>query len=214
MIRDDAYLEIGGSHHVIVAAYTDTDVQPSHLGNTFFFWKANGAISNQNVTLWKTDGTVAGTSQVSSTIFNSGNLEEFDNGITFNGYYYFMGDNGTTTFSHLYRTDGNTVETVKQFPTNTFATGTKRMGTVFKNKLYFAANVEITYPNTNVVYETELMESEGTSAGTKVLKNFRAGDDLEYFQANDRICFKKSDNLMLIKTWENTCTVYYTDGTV
>lgn len=212
LISNNSYLEIGGSHMVTVIKHRD--VQPSNIGDLFFFWKATGTTSNTPMTLWKTDGTSAGTSQVSSSIFNlANNLEEFDYGITFNGYYYFRGGNGTTNYNHLYRTDGTAVETIKQFPLTLSGTGIDRMGTVFKNKLFFVATTEVGV-NGSSYTQTEVWETDGTEVGTKMFYNFKGNDSgMEKFEVNDRFSFRKTDHLMLLKSLENTSTVYYTDGT-
>ena len=143
-----------------------------------YFYVSNGAGEG----LYKTNGTTTGTVLIKkmSLQVNRGKPEI----VEYKDNLYF-GVNG-----ELWKSDGTAAGTSKVATLSTSSSSSfqkVRDLVVFNNKLYFAANTEIS--------ETNLMESDGTEAGTKIVKDIFSNDDDEvaylsvvngkiYFQAN------------------------------
>lgn len=156
--------------------------------NLFFYVTTNSSYSTLN--LWKTDGTVAGTTLVknipmSGLSFTLGGFQELGNKLIFS----YSNITSIPFVFQIWETDGTPAGTnlVKDL------TGLKSMdlasGVVFNDKAFFAA-----YDDTNGV---ELWMTDGTSSGTGLLKdmfpgtgngspkNFKVFNGKLYFAASD-----------------------------
>lgn len=116
------------------------------------------AVSATDQTLWKTDGTLAGTTQLSSTI-------EFDGyGGILNGKYIFEGSTATTGWE-LYITDGTpggTMLLADIIPGNIGSEPSDNF-VVLNGFMYFTATTAAT--------GRELWRTNGTAAGTTMVKD-------------------------------------------
>ncbi len=146
--------------------------------------------------LWKTDGTVSGTTLVKDVAVRSnygasGNLQPMGS------YVYFSGQLDDAT-SGLWRSDGTTVGTtlVKAFQGSGYYGSSLTSLTVFNGMLYFVAD--------DGTSGSELWKSDGTAAGTSLVADIApgpAGSQISgltawgnalYFSAND---FSHGDEL-------------------
>jgi ELWxxDGT repeat protein len=168
---------------------------PSYLTNingTVYFAANDSALGTE---LWKSDGTAAGTVLVKDiyppTTFNpsTGNPENLTN---VNGTLFFTADDGLH-YRELWKSDGTTAGTVlvKDISFSTYSTTFANLTNVNGN-LFFTAteNVFNTYGN-------ELWVSDGTTAGTVMVKDINSGsansnasnfvnlNGVLYFSAND-----------------------------
>ena len=122
---------------------------------------------NEDLELWKSDGTSAGTvlvKNINATAGSGSNPSQF---IFFNGFTYFTaydGVNGT----ELWRTNGTTAGTtlVKDIYSGLNGSNLSNL-TVSNNKLFFTAN--------NDILGSELWVTDGTLAGTVMVKDIRTG---------------------------------------
>lgn len=124
--------------------------------------------------LWKTDGTANGTQMITDITGDSTDGIKFQESslamINFNSKVYFQGTD-TARGTELWETDGtaNGTKLVKDIRPNMNANRSGSPGgfTEYKNKLYFSA--------ADTSSNIEVWESDGTTAGTKLFKEFRQG---------------------------------------
>ncbi len=174
--------------NIYTGAYNDAN--PRNLfnwGDSIIFFSAT---DGSGVTLWKTDGTDAGTVEIKSGV----NAPKWF--ISFKNHVYFVSQN------HLWRTDGTFNGTVEVDNTvNITSPFTK-----INNRLYFTSS-----DNT---YGEELWETDGTKHGTKLVKDINEGvassspknlivfNKTLYFTATDSI---KGEELF---SYTDTCNAY------
>jgi ELWxxDGT repeat protein len=135
------------------------------LGSNLYF---TAFTNNENVELWKTDGTDAGTALVSD--IRSGSASSSPRSLTTVGNYVFFSADDGTNGTELWKTDGTTTAMVKDInaPAAVIARAVSTPSSSpeslvgIAGKAYFYA-----YDGT----ETELWVSDGTEAGTVVLKD-------------------------------------------
>src|SRR5262249_40102713 len=138
-----------------------------NLGGTVYFPATTGS----GTELWKTNGTAAGTAQV--TDLNPGAATGFITGqggaplAVLAGNLYVAGNDGVTG-AELFRSDGtgggtNLVQDILRGTRDSFPTGLTEAG----RYLFFAA--------TTPAAGTELWRSDGTSAGTQMVTDLRPG---------------------------------------
>ena len=157
--------------------------------NTFFAPNEGYAKGNQ---LWKTDGTTAGTVLV-KTISPNGdsNPTNFTN---LNGTLVFTANDGTGV--NLWKSDGSAAGTVK-VKAQVYVVNYSELYNA-NGALFFSAFTTLANPFDNVDFE--LWKSDGTSAGTVLVKDIYAGsgdgsnpfgftffNGFVYFNANDGI---------------------------
>jgi trimeric autotransporter adhesin len=130
-------------------------------GSTVFFSADNGI---NGFELWKSDGTEAGTVLVKD--INPGTADSGAGGFVVNGDLFFT----AITAAHgreLWRTDGTALNTIMVKDINPGTPGAEPTDLiVFNGQVFFAANV-----TTNGVIDRELWRSNGSNAGTILLKN-------------------------------------------
>ncbi len=159
------------------------------IGSTTFF---TASTAENGIELWKTDGTLAGTVLVKD-IYPGPIACGVNSPVDFGGILVFVADDGATGVE-LWRSDGTTAGTymVRQIQAGPDI-GTTNPSidnlTVCGSQLFFAAN--------DHVHGAELWSSDGTSAGTGMVKDIQPGangsspleltciNGIVYFQAND-----------------------------
>ena len=167
---------------------TENGVFPSQIfgvvNNKLLFW-ANDGIDTK---LWVTDGTLSGTSILNNdAIYASYTPHPDDNHIN-NGKFYFFAGSGSLG-NELWVSDGTSTGTymVKNINTNSGGSSVASSSesnkiVALNNKIYFVAT------SSNAAVSSELWESDGTDAGTKLAVDVRPGSIGS--QINDLIIFK------------------------
>lgn len=142
------------------------------IGNTTYFSADDGVHGNE---LWKTDGTVTGTSLVKD--INPGPADSFPFNLTnVNGTLFFTADDGTHG-TELWKSDGTTAGTVmvKDIATvkvteplyvPSYGSRPEQL-TLVNGTLFFSAN--------DGVHGRELWESDGTADGTVMVQDIALG---------------------------------------
>ena len=116
------------------------------------------AVSHSYQDLWTSDGTTAGTYQLTS--LNNPGFAWYDHWSTpYDGQTYFAGlsNNYETNYLELWRTDGTVEGTVKFHENIGDGAYSNLMATEMNGKLYFIGG-------------SELWQTDGTTAGTTVVK--------------------------------------------
>jgi ELWxxDGT repeat protein len=157
-----------------------------------FFAAADGVNNIVNGTighsLWKTDGTAAGTVVVKATPLQVGNLFEL------NGKLVFIGYDGVY---QLWSSDGTDAGTAPIC--SGVACGTHPTDMVAINGMLF-------YWATNASYENVIWKTDGTAAGTSIVKNFGSslldGSVLGNFvNVNGKLFFMYDDGIHGLELW-------------
>ena len=132
----------------------------AEFNNELYFWarETSGPFS-----LWKTNGTVAGTVKIVDPIFSGGPTYM----TTYNGKIYFTAYSGPAQNPELYVTDGTTSGTglfleINPSTVNTLAAGSNPNDLfVYDGYLFFSAD--------DGTHGRELWRSDGTAVGTKMV---------------------------------------------
>jgi ELWxxDGT repeat protein len=144
------------------------NVTPTHfmaVGNTLFFAAGD---STNNPTLWKTDGTSAGTVPVRSFPLPSGYAASIGQMASFNARLYFTAAEAPAQDGTLWNSDGTTG-------------GTQRVQSGSDGPLVYAAGDFAVVGNAMYFYGNdgthgfELWKTDGTSAGTAMVKDIQPG---------------------------------------
>jgi ELWxxDGT repeat protein len=137
------------------------------LNNDIYFYSDNGNGFGNG--LWKSDGTLAGTMLVKPDIITSmgGNYAVLNNKLFFNT------DDGING-SELWTTDGtaagtNLVINLRPDGGGIFYSGAPFNFITFNNKVYFTASDD--------THGAELFSSDGTAAGTQIVKDMQPGTE-------------------------------------
>jgi ELWxxDGT repeat protein len=188
---------------------SDSDNGLIKMNNTLFL-SANDGINGDE--LWKSDGTNAGTTLVKDINPGSNNSYIYNMHV-FNGVLYFMADNGTSGHE-LWRSDGTNSGTylLKDInPGSNSSFDSRRADfTNAGNIMYFPAN--------NGANGMELWKTDGTAAGTVMVKDIHVGSQssieigIEFFtMANNILFFSAYNGINGRELWKSDGT---TVGTV
>ena len=181
-----------------------------NIDDTFYLLMSATAGSS-NKELWVSDGTMPGTEKIKD-IPSAGLIKSIDL-VNVNGTLYFSShDNGSTGTADLWKSDGTAVGTmlVKNDTAWTFFGAPVEL-TEANSQLFFSAS-----NNANILFGNELWISDGTTDGTRVLKDFRPSSD----EGSDPEILGVLDNNLLFEADEEdnsfggTSTyLWKTDGT-
>lgn len=185
-------------------------------------------VSGSGTELWKTNGTTAGTVFLkdirtgsssgieSNTATFNGERETF---LEFSNELYFFGNTGNGV--DLWKTDGTNTGTVsvKNFTEgSTFGNGKyssnsekEKLGVVYNNDLYFLVTKSSPVP---VNYRGELWKTNGTTAGTIMVKDSLHESVNRLAIANNKIYFTNSTTTHGRELWESDGTDQGTKLTV
>lgn len=181
------------------------------VGSTTYFVASNAANGRE---LWKTDGTPQGTTMVKD-LFAGANSSEPSSLVNFNGVLYFAANDGTNGVE-LWRTDGSVLGTqmVKDVFPGTYASGygarpnssLPMQLTNVGGKLFFTAR--------NGVNGVELWTSDGTAAGTTLVRNIFAdagpmpssSNPLQLTNYNNELYFTADDGVHGRELWKSNGT--------
>jgi ELWxxDGT repeat protein len=164
-------------------------------GGTLFFSAFQPALFH--FTLWKSNGTAAGTVQVKSVSVIDGSFAVLPGGI-----FLFVGDDGTQGWE-LWRSDGTDAGTVlvkdiRPGLANSWINGL----TVAGNRAFFTAD--------DGVHGLELWVSDGTAAGTRLVRDIvpGAGSSLPYGLTADgsTLVFTAYDPAYGVEAWRSDGT--------
>lgn len=177
------------------------DVLKDSFGNNiggYVYFNAKVLNSTDAYYLWKTDGTIAGTTPVFTSLGEKlftptkSTLESLNDELLF----VATTTNSNSTIGDLYKTNGTPSGTVKLFTKpqqdwfinyNTDSSS-KSIGRKFKNKFYFFAN-------DGTLGDYYLYETDGTVTGTKLVKN--TGDNnINIRVPNVPVLFIEDDNYL------------------
>lgn len=177
------------------------------LYNGIFLFE--GKTDNEGLELWRTDGTSAGTYMVKD--INPGTSDSHPISFTiFNGIVYFSADGGGTGHE-LWRTDGTAAGTylVKEFWPGT-GEGLPNFFISWEHNNYFYFKAKGT-----AYTDDEIWKSDGTSAGTTILKDINPGTNgcgsYSFQEFNNELYFTADNGTIGKELWKTDGT---TTGTV
>ena len=146
----------------------------ANVNGTVFFSAYNGSYGTE---LWKSDGTAAGTVLVKDINTNSSNASSYPEDLTnVNGTLFFDANDGVHG-RELWKSDGTATGTVLVKDVNSGSHGSNtasypRSLTNVNGTLFFSAN--------DGSHGTELWKSNGTEAGTLMVKDINPGRNHSY----------------------------------
>lgn len=177
-------------------------------------------VSGYGNELWKTDGSVAGTTLIkdvrpgsssgfeSTTSITNGDRETF---MEFGSELFFFGNTGNGI--ELWKTDGTTNGTVSvknftQLPVygnGKYSSNAEResLGVIYNNELYFLVQKSSPVP---VNYRGELWKTDGTTAGTVLVKDSLHSSVNGLTIANNLIYFTNSNTTFGRELWRSDGT--------
>ncbi len=159
------------------------------------------AISGVDQTLWVTDGTAAGTFQLSSTIKDTGA------GVVLNGKYIFAGSTNVTG-QEIFITDGTIAGTKIILDIVTGATGSTPDNnmTVLNGFVYFTA--------ATAAEGRELWRTDGTPGNTAIVKDIIPGNTSSNDPDNYELISTGTYLLFDVKTTAEGNELWWSDGTI
>lgn len=193
-----------------------SDSSPTSIGfweknGFFFFLAANGSTTNKEI--WKSDGTTSGTTLLKE-------IAPGTVGSNFSGYYemngvlYFSADNNNTG-NELWKTDGSTAGTtlVKDIYPGPLSSFNSFGLSVFweKDGSFFFKAMNSSDIN---IQNLEIWKSDGTAAGTVILRDIKPGVVSSYAQKFNEFegnLYFSADNDNGYELWKTNGT---TSGTV
>lgn len=196
VIVKDIYPGVGGSYPQYLAGFNNT-----------LFFEADDAVHGQEI--WKSDGTAAGTVMVKD--INNGVGSSYPAGFTnVNGTIFFIAYEPTTAYE-LWKTDGSASGTVllKDITpgagNSIFSWLTNVNGTLF----FTVDDID------NGINEFRLWKSDGTEAGTVLVKDINGAADgsnpNNLAAVNNQLLFQGNDGINGDEVWKSDGT---TAGTV
>lgn len=187
------------------------DIYPGSIGSTptsllilnnQLYFTAYDTVSTR---LWKSDGTAAGTQLVKDSLYN------VTHPIVFNNQLFFVGSEGVNGFE-LWKSDGSSAGTslLKDINQNSGAYddltfGTNPAFTVADSTLFFFAN--------DGINGREVWKTNGTPAGTALVKNLDNAATSSYFEANTVFSVGNKIAFMAASTPEEAYEMWLSDGT-
>lgn len=175
------------------------------LNDHFYFYGTNGVSGFE---LWKSDGTDAGTTMVKDIVpgFNSSNFSL--KGTVLNNIIIFEASNGSDGLE-LWKTDGTEAGTtmirnINGINSSSISNSNNNLYIKFNNEVYFLANDNV---NGNEIWKTD-----GTTVGTTLLKDIRAGNSsitaikFHVDEINNKLLF------FTASTNSSTRTLWVSDG--
>jgi ELWxxDGT repeat protein/VCBS repeat-containing protein len=193
--------------------------QLTNVGGKLFFTARNGVAG---VELWSSDGTSGGTTIVKNIYADSGTTPSSSSPTqltNFNGALYFVADNGVDG-RELWKSDGTDAGTVmvkdihagtyQYTPTGGGSAQTRPNSAhpgllrVLNGQLFFVAN--------DGAHGAELWKSDGTAAGTTLLKDIRTGSAGAFTSsslmvvANNKLLFSANDGVVGDELWKSDGT--------
>jgi ELWxxDGT repeat protein len=166
------------------------------FNNNLYFTKNN--LANGLCTLWKTDGTEAGTTKISNEFFSKGGVFQ----TLKNNLYFFSQD--STTVTNLWKiNDNGSVTYVKNFCNNvSLFLGSSFSIAEFDNKLYFTGCDDAA--------GFEIWSSDGTSQGTKLAIDLKKGPNSSsprfFTVLNNTLYFVADDGITGFELWKLSTT--------
>jgi ELWxxDGT repeat protein len=178
-------MELGTFDDVYFPGYGSSDDTnaPPVIGGDFFFEATTVSGENYGYSLWKTDGTPAGTVVVKSEVVDgeSGGLDP-ENLINLNPTTIVFEGDGPAGYE-LWKTDGTTAGTVQVADINTGEASSDPDNLVVLNgEVYFSATSGDTGAGP---FDRELWKSDGTAAGTTEVKQIFTGTTSYYGDGPD-----------------------------
>lgn len=176
------------------------------VNNTLYFSASDGINGTE---LWKTDGTAAGTVMVKNIRPAANTSSNPTNLTNCNGILFFAANDGTNG-NELWKSDGTDAGTIMLKDIYPGANGAMNTGNtnemvVMGNQLFFAAF--------NPTIGRELWKSDGTEAGTVLVKDISVGSggsSIKYLTAVNNILFFVADDHTTFGVDEE---LWATDGT-
>ena len=142
----------------------------AHNGKLFFA-ATNGSLNGNE--LWSTDGTTTGTNIVKDIVVGSGQSLP-NNLIEFNNKLYFSASSTNSATPDLYVSDGTSTGTVK-IKDMAAAGITLNLGSVAQTNQFTVFDNKLAFVSTGGTNGSELYVSDGTNAGTNLVKDINPG---------------------------------------
>ncbi len=150
--------------------------------NDVLYFAADGG--GNNIELWRSDGTEAGTYLVKDLALGGSSVPEFISAIENNIYFRCKNDDGE---SELWKSDGTEAGTILLKQMWVTATEYQNMFIAYDGFIYFRGGV-------GDPYDQELWRTDGTPAGTELFMNINeddgdGSDPKQFFILNDKLFF-------------------------
>lgn len=157
-------------------------------------------VSNIDQTLWATNGTLAGTIPLSSTITST------TGGVVLNGKFIFAG-NATATGLEIYISDGTVTGTklLKDIVPGTTGSDLDGDFAILGNYVYFTA--------VTAAEGRELWRTDGTPANTTIVKDIVAGPTSSFSKDSSELTSTGTYLLFDVKTAADGIELWRSDGT-
>ncbi len=178
------------------------------VNNNHFIFTANNGANGEE--LWKTDGTLAGTTMVKD-ISAGGESTSISGTLVFNATTTFLVAQNTTFGTEVWKTDGTEAGTVLLKDINP---GAESGLPLFSNTNPLVHNGFVYFEANDGVNGSELWKSDGTEAGTVMVKNINTDNSVESGKGLfDGILLV--DNKILFEAFntDNNRELWITDGT-
>jgi ELWxxDGT repeat protein len=172
--------------------------------NLLFFCTSNATSTTLN--LWKSDGTVAGTTLLKNIPMTGNNFQITHHTAIGSKTIFQYTNNTTTPVKQLWVTDGTAAGTM-QFDSNDGANGSYSVGKEFGGTYYFGRGDAST--------GLELWKTDGTSGGTVMIKDIRSGSGTSsisnYLVYNGKLYFTADDGINGVELWRTNGTLLGTE---